>query len=132
MGLQADRGVERDRRAPTVARYAMALQPQRLRRELRALDAQLGSLRAADRRAVHHLVGQLAAMWMGMHGVSHRELFVDVAAGPSMVRVDLVVEPEMAHAEDWDSLVTSAALDLVAEWGLDRRRPSGAWFELRR
>jgi hypothetical protein len=132
MGLQADWGTDRDRRAPTIARYGMALQPRRLRKELHALEAQLGSLGAGDKRSVRLLVGHLSAIWIGTHGVSHRELVVEVALGPSTVRVDLVVEPAMPDGEDWDSLVTPAALDLVARWGLDRRRPSGAWFEVNR
>jgi hypothetical protein len=119
----------RDRRAPVVARHEIALEPREFRERLAGFENALEGLDLDVRRQVRLLVGHLMAQWLALEG-PFRTMVLTVEVLPTSVRVDLAAKPEITRHSFWDSLVTPHVEDLVMAWGIDRRRSSGAWFEI--
>jgi hypothetical protein len=116
-----------ERRAPTIARQEVALDTRTLRRDLEAVEDRLESLDWGLRRQVRLLLGHVAAQRIGLHGPSGA-FRVEVAKLSSGARVDISMAPPRDDA--WSELVDPHVEHLAVRWGLDRRRPGGAWFEI--
>lgn len=91
-------------------------------------DEQLETLDPDNRKQVRHLLGRLAAQWIGSYGPSHRILVAEVAVTEAMLRVDVSSDPPMDDPDFWEELVRSFREGLASRWAIDRRRSSGVWF----
>ncbi len=108
----------------------MDLQAVGFREQVKRLDEGLGSLGPHAQRQVRTLVREMAALWIGDHGPSHRTLVAEVAVDPSALRVDVFSDPPTEDPEFWTALVRPHLDEFVTRWEIDRRRSSGLWFVL--
>ena len=122
-------GTDPERRASVVTHYEIALEPKRFRERLIGFEDALVALDPLMRHRVRVLVGHQMAEWLAIEG-PFRTMIVRVLMLPSSVRVEISADPEIARQSFWDSVVTPHVEDVVSTWGLDRRRESGALFEL--
>jgi hypothetical protein len=106
----------------------MALEARSLREDLEAVDRSLEGLDWGLRRRVRLLLGHVTAQRIALHG-SSGTLAVGVAKLSSAARVDIAMVPPPGD-DPWHDLVNSHIDHLAVRWGLDRRTPGGAWFEL--
>ena len=106
----------------------MALEARSLREDLEAVDRLLEGLDWGLRRRIRLLLGHVAAQRIALGG-SSAALTIEIAKLSSAARVDVSMVPP-PHDDPWHDLVDDHIEHLAVRWGLDRRTPGGAWFEI--
>jgi hypothetical protein len=102
--------------------------PRALRGSLRQLEDMLGDAEPQVRRSVRLIFGELIADLNRFgHAPPHR-LVVDVEVPADSVRLRIAPTSNAFGGMNWPRLVNAATIDRVSAWGVDRRRPGGAWF----
>lgn len=118
-----------ERRYPSQARWEIDADPKHVRTVLREIEGSLEGIDAPVRRRVTLLVGELIGR-VSEPSSSAGELRMEIHERPGSLRVDIWDEGGLLDERFWARLADSALAGLASSWGLDRRRASGAWFEV--
>lgn len=126
-GMDAEAaGRERMRRAALRSREFNP-DSRELRRILAELEHLLEGSEARVRRRVRLMFGELVAGWHPL--VGPQALIVTLEVLPHSARLTASAEGRALTESEWNTLVMPIVLEFVDAWGIDRRRPGGAWFE---
>lgn len=118
-----------DHRRVVLRQAEFSSDPRALRGNLERLDELLHESADDVRRRVGLMFGQLVARWQEHFEGEPMAVSVELVMGA--VRLSTGGARRTLSREDWPPLVTAVILDLVDDWGFDRRRDGDAWFEFR-
>jgi len=103
--------------------------PRQLRKTLEKLSELLEDCEPPIRRRILLMFGELVARWQRLF--AGERISADVEFLPTSVRVTLRNAERVLTPADWECLVSAMVVDLVDNWGIDRRVAGSAWFEFR-
>ncbi|UJA20591.1 hypothetical protein HJD18_10490 [Thermoleophilia bacterium SCSIO 60948] len=118
-----------ERRYPSYARWEIDADPKRVRAVLGEIERSLAGIDAPVRRRVTLLVGELIGR-AAEPEIDADQLRMEIHERPGSLRLDIWDERGRLGEDFWTRLADSALVGLASSWGLDRRRASGAWFEV--
>jgi hypothetical protein len=126
-----DKELSQDRRA-AVRSYHLEKDARQLRALIAEVDADLaGAIDAEPRRRVQLLLGEFVSLFVTKGTPDHR-ISLDVHVKPDTVRLETWDAADDAPLAFWREIGESPVVFFADSWGPDRRRSSGAWFEVSR
>ena len=116
-------------RRPILWREALDPSPRRLRKTLKQLVQLLESADSRVRRRALLMFGELISGWQRQFSGEPISAVIEVL--PDAIRMTFGNAERTITPDEWDELVSAMVIDLVDDWGIDRRVAGCAWFEFR-
>ena len=116
-------------RRPLFQRIELDTDPRLLRETLASLERLLAASAPDARRRALLTFGELVAAWQAQF--AGEPISVVVERLPYAVRLTLRNSNRPLSPGEWTEVVPPSVVDIVDQWGIDRRLPGRAWFEFR-